>query len=92
MHRIRKVVGSARKSVLRVKYRVGAAVLAVSATLATGAVFVPAANATAYKVEYSKLTEAAETNFGEAVTAVLVIVGIIIGVFLGFKVVKRLLK
>jgi hypothetical protein len=50
------------------------------------------AGATEYKVEYKTLTEAAEKNFGEAITAVLVILGVIIGVMLGIRVVKKWLK
>lgn len=72
------------------RHRVAAAATVGSAVYFVGTQGV--ALATEYKVEYSKLTTAAETNFGEAITAVLVLLGLIIGVLLGIRVVKKMLR
>jgi Mn2+/Fe2+ NRAMP family transporter len=84
MQRISKMVSV----ILGIPRGVALLALTVAAVFAVQA----SAVATEYKVEYSKLVTPAEANFGEAVTAVLAIVGLIIGIYLGFRMIRKLVK
>jgi uncharacterized membrane protein len=87
----RALVGKLRSCLAGVSRTAQVAIVALTVT-GSALVSTGVASATEYKVEYKTLTDAAEANFGEAITAVLVILGIIIGVMLGIRMVKRLLK